>query len=426
MIKLYRDDAANSIFIEDNNGAQFPNSLRASKNDDDTIAIIDLARDIEIVSAENYSVFVDENEVQYGTDEDSTVNALNAEFAASGTSTNNLPVITSATSINAVDGQPINYTLTADYGVGYEWDNLPTGLVTVDGNVRKLIGSLSTGTYTPTMKAVNYNGQDTETLTINVSSPPFSNTKSINFNNQDYLGANASLLSGVLGRPTNGSGSSDAWTIAFWFKPSTASQGQTVFYFGDNDVANGGYINLRYLGSTDKLRFQYGSNNNYLRFQSANTSLPANTWTHCIITYDGGSTGSASANLSNYYGRFNVYFNGASVISAGAWSHRNYGYTASVDADNLRVGRFNSGNYMRDNCKVDELAIWDSDQSSNVSDIYNSGTPFDLSTLTDAPRHWWRMGDGDTFPNLLDNGTAANCPFVMYNMTSADIVNDTP
>ena len=75
---------------------------------------------------------------------------------------------------------------------------------------------------------------------------------------------------------------------------------------------------------------------------------------------------------------------------------------------------------------VDELAVFDSDQSSNISDLYNSGAPFDLMTLTTKPKHWWRMGDGDTYPNLQDRGTEENCTFVMYNMTSANIVSDVP
>jgi len=81
---------------------------------------------------------------------------------------------------------------------------------------------------------------------------------------------------------------------------------------------------------------------------------------------------------------------------------------------------------MRNNCRVDEVAIWDTDESSNISSIYNSGSPFDLSTLTNDPLHWWRMGDGDTFPFLLDSGNQNNCIFVMNNMTSSDIVNDVP
>jgi alkaline phosphatase len=40
---------------------------------------------------------------------------------------------------------------------------------------------------------------------------------------------------------------------------------------------------------------------------------------------------------------------------------------------------------------IDEVAIWDSDQSSNLSTIYNSRVPADLSAL--SPLSWWRMGE---------------------------------
>ena len=40
------------------------------------------------------------------------------------------------------------------------------------------------------------------------------------------------------------------------------------------------------------------------------------------------------------------------------------------------------------------------------------------------PVNWWRMGDGDTFPNLLDS--AGSDDFVMFSMSVGDIVNDVP
>ena len=186
------------------------------------------------------------------------VNELNAIFSNSGTATTELPVITSSLTISSVQGSTINYELTANYGVGYEWDlSSVAGITTVEGNPRKIIGGsgLQTGTYNIPVKAVNYNGQDSETIVLTVSTPPFSNTKSIQFNNSDYLGANAALLDGILGRTGNGSGSGDAWTISVWFKPSTSTTGQTLFYFGDNDVTNAGHINVRFIGNNDKLRF---------------------------------------------------------------------------------------------------------------------------------------------------------------------------
>jgi len=427
-IKIYKDVAANSIFIEDANGAQFLNSLQASVPET-TVNITDLARQIEIVSGADHTDFVDINDNPYTGSATEVCDQLNAIFSSSGTPTNNTPEITSTLAISSVEGSVINYELISNFGVGYEWDlsNVP-GITTVEGNVRKLIGgsSLASGTYNIPVKAINYNGEDSQTLVLTVSSPPFSNTKSIRFNTQDWLGANAALLSSTLGRSGNGSGSSDAWSISFWYNGSTANQAQTIFYFGDNDIANGGHINLSQINSNGNklLRLRYGTNNNRIQIQTSAGSITPNTWQHILITYDGGTTGSSSADINDYYSRFKIFID--SVEPTRNNTNNNFGYTGSIDADNLRVGRYNTGSYIRNGAKVDELAVWDSDQSSNISNIYNSGSPFDLSTLTTKPKHWWRMGDGDTYPFIQDNGTEANCIFVMNNMTSADIVNDVP
>ena len=79
---------------------------------------------------------------------------------------------------------------------------------------------------------------------------------------------------------------------------------------------------------------------------------------------------------------------------------------------------------MRNNCVVDEVAIWSTDESANVAAIYNGGVTHDLSLLTSTPVNWWRMGDGDTFPTLADN--IGTLDFTMTNMNAGDIVNDTP
>ena len=429
MITIYKDSSANAIFIEDANGVQFINSLQATI-ENGFCSIHDLARGIEIVSDESFDSFEDENGNSYGNNSTEVCDALNAIFSSSGTPTTSIPNITSTLDISLVEGETLNYELTADYGVGYEWDlSNVSGVTTVEGNIRKLIGgsSLSVGTYNIPVKAINYNGEDSETIVLTVSTPPFSNTKSIAFSNQDWLGANASLLSSILGRTSNGSGSSDAWTISLYLKGSSSTRnGQTVFYFGDNDTTNGGHLYLRYQGSNNRFRFRYGSDNNHLNFHSPSNSINDNTWHHIMIAYNGGTTGASSGDINSYYGRFSIFIDGANVVPSGSWSESNYGWSSGIDADNLRVGRYGSSQYMQGGCKVDEIAVWDNDQSANISSIYNSGSPFDLSTLTTEPKHWWRMGDGDTYPYLQDNGSEASCIFQMYNMTSANIVNDVP
>ena len=430
MIKLYRDDEANSIFVEDSNGAQFPNSLQAIKNTDDTISIIDLAKSIEIVSNELFNEFVDENGGQYGQNVDDTVNALNSEFAANGTPSGELPLITSDLGVSLTQGETLNYELTANYGVAYEWDlsNVP-GITTVDGNNRKLIGgsSLLTGEYAIPAKAINYNGEDSKIIELSVGSPPFANTKSVQFNNNDWLGANAGILQNTLGRNANGSGSTDAWSIAFWFKPGTASNAsQTIFYFGGNDVNNQGHIQVKYNGSLKRLETRYGTNNNRLNFFTQQDSLIVGQWSHIMITYNGGTTGAQSGSVNNYYNRFKFFIDGVDVSASNIKTNNNFGYTGNVIGQNLRVGRYNNGQSLRNNCKVDELSVFNDDVSALASDVYNSGVPFDLMTLGTQPEHWWRMGDGDSFPYLFDVGFQANCIFIMNNMTAADIVSDTP
>lgn len=428
-IKIYKDIAANAIFIEDANGAQFVNSLQATVPID-KVTITDLARQIEIVSGVDHTEFISENGIQYPGDATAVCNILNAIFSSSGTPTDNLPNITSSLGVSILQGQTLNYELTADFGVGYEWDfSNVSGVVNVEGNSRKIIGgsSLVTGEYAIPVKAINYNGEDSQTIELTVGNPAFANTKSLNFNNNDYLQANAGILQNVLGRTSNGSGSGDAWTISTFFKPGTATNtNQTVFYFGNQDVANQGNINIRYNGQGNSKRFEirYGSNNNRLTFLTPNNTLSNGVWVHLIVTYDGGTTGASSGSIGDYYSRFKFFVNGVQVSTTN--SNNNFGYSGSIQPQNIRVGRWNNGQYLRNDCRVDELAVWDSDQSANASLIYGGGSASDLSLLPTGPKHWWRMGDGDSYPYIFDNGSEANCIFQMYNMTAADIVSDTP
>ena len=410
-------------------GMRFDFELRAIGNGDGTISISSPTRGTDTSEFNEmyelqYSEYVDESGAALGADEPATVNALNAILRNSGGADGNPPVITSSLSVAVTDGTPVNYVLTATDGVGYEWSNLPDGLTVGNGNRRNLLGEITAGvgTYNVQVTAANAFGSTTETLVITVTAAPFSNTKSIEFENQDWMGANANAVEPVLGRSSNGSGSSDAWSIHMWFKASTANQGQVLLYFGDNDSTNGGYIQVMQINSSGNklLRLRYGSNNNNLRLQTPAGSLTPGTWQHLLITYDGGTTGSSSADMADYYSRFKIYIDGS--LQSTSNSESNYGWTGSVDGDNFRLGR-QSGNYLRD-AFIDELAVWDSDQSGNISDLYNSGATQNLNSLGTPPNHWWRMGDGDTYPTIQDNVGTAH--FVMYNMTAADIVNDVP
>tara|TARA_R110002012_G_scaffold184031_2_gene350592 strand:- start:360 stop:1646 length:1287 start_codon:yes stop_codon:yes gene_type:complete len=426
-VKIYKDQSANAIFIEDSNGVQFLNTLQATVSVD-LVTIVDLARDIDIVSDVLHTDFIDENDAAYSGTSTDVCNALNALFYSSGTASSNLPVITSNLTASIVQGETLNYELTATNGVATEFDlSNVSGVSVVDGQARKIVGGsgLESGTYSIPVKSINYNGEDSETLVLTVSEPPYANTKSVAFVQNDYLSGSASDLSGVLGRAANGAGSGDAWTISLYFKAGTHTGGakQTLFYFGDTDHTNGGHVWIYYKGNEQKIYLEYGSAGNYLRFKTADDSTSVGAWLHLAITYDGGTTGSSSGSISDYHSRFSIFIDGTTQLTTN--QHSNYGWSSGIDSDVFTVGRSGStNNWLKNECKIDELAVWGTDETANISSIYNSGTPHSLSTLGSPPLHWWRLGDGDTYPTLIDSIDSTN--LTMNSMTSADIVSDVP
>jgi len=98
--------------------------------------------------------------------------------------------------------------------------------------------------------------------------------------------------------------------------------------------------------------------------------------------------------------------------------------TSSVEPS---IGSLTNGSTWFFEGNIDEVVVWDSDQSTNVSTIYNNGIPNDISCL--SPLSWWRMGEDATFDGtnwtLNDNGSGGN-DATSQNMGSSSISNDVP
>ena len=419
-------DSTDTTILVDNGDAYAVNTIQAVANNDGHIDIVKHTTHGVIfggLRVANAQIAGDTVTQDLAT----AVNELNSLFTQTASAGGSAPVITSPTTVNLTQGETLNYELTATGGVAFEWVNIPQGITTVDGNNRKLIGGsgLVSDTYTITARAINYYGVDEVDIDLVISAPSFANTKSLQFSNFDYLSANASSVQNILGRSGNGSGSADAWTVAFYFKPSSSNNNsQYPFYYGSSDVNNGNHIRVRYMGTSAKnFWFEYGSSYNYLRHVLPNNTFTDNTWHHVMITYDGGTTGASSGSINDYHSRFTIFVDG--VTPSGILKlHGNNGNSTALTGQNFHIARYNQYGYLQQNTKIDEFAIWDSDQSSNVASIYNSGSPHDLSLLGTAPNHWWRTGDGDTYPTVSDN--IGSVDFTMNNMTAADIVNDVP
>jgi len=157
--------------------------------------------------------------------------------------------------------------------------------------------------------------------------------------------------------------------------------------------------------------YSQDSNANYL-FVNYATNLTSyeGSWIHLAFTYDGNS------NING----LKIYLNGQRVDDTQFTSGTYVSMNNTIAP--LKIGRSFNNRFL--NGLIDETAIFSSELSaSDVSSIYGSGVPSDLSTYSSLVS-WWRMGDSDTFPTLSDNKGSNDG--TMTNMTSGNIVSDVP
>ena len=260
------------------------------------------------------------------------------------------------------------------------------------------------------------------TVTISITEDAsYSNSKSLSFNGTStFLQGNATIMDSM-DRATNGDG--NAWSISMWVKPNNNTAAQTLFVYGSGSAATEGAVVVKKVNANN-ITITYGT------YSSANigvfgNAFTANTWSHVMVTFDGGTTGDAGTNLSDYYSRFNVYVNGVSASTIGL--NANNGYTGSISGENtsdniFRFGRNNNVHNEYFDGAINSMAIWGSNQSANVSDIYNGGTLHNLSDLTNAPDHYYEIENSTTTITDIEG----NANLTGYNFASSDLVTDTP
>jgi len=193
-----------------------------------------------------------------------------------------------------------------------------------------------------------------------------SNTYSLNFDGaDDYL----------IGSPVTAS--AQQGTISAWIKTSASGSSQTILNTSDATVDNK-WLNLRVDGSTGHLRF-VANNGGTNSITTGSTDINTGSWVHVAVT----------CNSSAY----SLYVDGSPETLTN--SNNDGTWFGDFSLTNLSIGRQirSTISALPFNGNIDEVAVWDSAlSSSQISTIYNSGTPSDLSSL--SPKAWWRMGDG--------------------------------
>jgi hypothetical protein len=130
-----------------------------------------------------------------------------------------------------------------------------------------------------------------------------------------------------------------------------------------------------------------------------------NVWYNIIGTYDGSNV--------------KIYIDGVlkGTLSASGNINTNFTITYLGDAGYGGYSQILNGN-------LDEVSIYSRGLTqSEVTSIYNSGIPSNVSTISDIEAYW-RMGDGDTYPTIIDNVASNNG--TMVNMNQGNFVPDVP
>lgn len=211
------------------------------------------------------------------------------------------------------------------------------------------------------------------------------------------------------------------FSVSFWVKLASLTNAQCMMSVKNTLASNDGWAVSQFTSASGVIRFQFMVNNttNGLVVETTAAAVAALVWAHIVVTYDGSS---APAGVK-------IYKNGVSQALTTIQNDftSNPAYTSQL----FSLGSYSS-NASNLNGKLDEVSVWTlSLSAAQALELYNSGSPSDIfaSSIYAASASnlgaWYRMGDVDTFPTILDL-SANKYHLTMTNMASNAFVADTP
>lgn len=235
--------------------------------------------------------------------------------------------------------------------------------------------------------------------------PSFTNQYSLLFDGVDEYTKGSTTFSELDG--------GSKFTLSMWVKPTDLLTNRILFHIPRNTTSSNSQV-LVFLRTAGHLDISVNVTSSFCR---SNTGvITAGVWNHVLICFD-----LAQATQAN---KIRPFVNGVDVYNVA----NALGTTFPTSSGTIWVGEDSNGYLAPYLGNIDEVAIWGTDQRSNVAAIYNSGVPFDLSTLAAPPTHWWRMGDGDSWSGsqwLLDD-KIGSYDLGSINMENGDRVTDVP
>ena len=291
----------------------------------------------KIYESSYWGVGVCENTIGWGSSYKSIANCTDASFS--------YPLDSYPT--NGVNPTP---TITGD--AGGTFTATPSRL-----SLNASTGEITLSTSTVNSYTIRYTLPDSTFAeqSMQITAPAFASTQSFSFDGvNDYFDFAEQNYSG-------------AFSMSFWVNPIEFTSNNRAFLVSDDTNQN-----FIWLLANNDIRLRINGTQHIFTESGGNNIVPS-TWQNIIITRD------ASNNV-------NCFRNSSIFGSSGS---------ISGTFDINKIARAYYGFWMYEG-KLDEAAIWNSTLSSDaLTEIYNSGVPNDLDSLSNAssPTVWYRMGE---------------------------------
>ena len=189
-------------------------------------------------------------------------------------------------------------------------------------------------------------------------------------------------------------------SFSFWAKPGSVTGAQGLINVYTNFPSNSmGEFYVSFSGTT----VQYWMNNEKWKKLGTGLTIATGNWYHIVATYrdiDNESSASDAGTASRLYINATEYDAGAGTGTFPA--------SGAISGSGLKtvIGGFYNASYTVQGI-MDEVATFSKVLSSgDVSDIYNSGTPTDISEM-DGLTGYWRFEEGSG-TEVADSSTNSN------------------